>query len=138
MEQTFKLEILTPYRVFYSGSAVKLIVISSDGELGILAHHEPVVATVYVGSIRIQTDTQWKIASVSDGFLEIVDNCVTILVGSAEWPEEIDVPRAERSLKRAYDRLLDQPSPVEVKRSGNAVQRAKTRIKIALGTKDTT
>jgi len=138
MEQTFKLEILTPYRVFYSGTAVKLIVISSDGELGILANHEPVVATVCVGSLKIQIDTQWKIASVSDGFLEIVDNCVTILVGSAEWPEEIDVERAERSLKRANERLLDQPSPVELKRSGNAVQRAKTRLKIAEGTKKKT
>lgn len=138
MEESFKLEILTPYRVFYSGPAVKLIVISSDGELGILAHHEPVVATVCVGSLRIQTDAQWRIASVSDGFLEIVGNCVTVLVGSAEWPEEIDVARAERSLKRAHDRLLDQPSPVEVKRSGNAVQRAKTRLKIATDAGDKT
>lgn len=136
MEQTFKLEILTPYRVFYAGLVVKLIVTSSDGELGILANHEPVVATVSVGSLRIQTDNRWKIASVSDGFLEVVGNSVTILVGAAEWPDEIDIDRAELSLKRANERLLDHSSPIDLKRSVNAVKRAKTRLKIAAKTEE--
>jgi F-type H+-transporting ATPase subunit epsilon len=131
MDTTFKLEIVTPYRVFYSGPAEMIIVDSADGELGILANHEPVVASVVIGLAKIRMDGVWKTASVSEGFLEVEGNRVTVLVGAAEWPEEIDIERAERSLKRARDRLDKEPVPVEVQRSSKAVSRAKTRLHIA-------
>ncbi len=131
MEQTFKLEIITPYRVFFTGTSVKLIVTSIDGDLEILAHHENVVATVSIGLVKIQQDTVWKTASVSDGFLEVQGNKVTVLVGAAEWPEEIDVERAERSLVRASERLKKPLLPVEIQRAEKAAQRAKIRMKIA-------
>ena len=131
MEQTFKLEIITPYRVFYSGPAEMLIVDSVDGEIGILPGHEPVVTPVAIGIGKIKTDGVWKEAAVSDGFLEIEDNRVTVLVSAAEWPEEIDVERAERSLKRARDRLADTSTVWELKRAEKAMRRASLRLKIA-------
>lgn len=132
MESTFKLEIITPYRVFYSGPAEMIIVTSVDGELGILANHAPIVASVTIGLVKIRIDGIWKNAAISDGFLEVEGNRVNVLVGAAEWPEEIDVERAERSLKRANERLSNEPVPVEVQRSSRAVLRAKTRLEIAL------
>jgi len=131
MERTFKLEIITPYRIFYSGSAEMLIVNTSDGELGILADHEPCVASVHIGAARILIDGVWKVASFSEGFLEMEGNRVTVLVGAAEWPEEIDVARAERALSRANERIRENSVPLITRRSEVAARRAKTRLKIA-------
>lgn len=130
MEPTFKLEIITPYRVFYQALADMLLIHTADGEFGILANHEPTVASVAIGEVKIRLDGVWKNAFVSDGFLEIEGNRVTVLVGAAEWPEEIDVSRAQRSLYRANERLKANPLPMEVHRSSQAVKRAKTRLNL--------
>jgi F-type H+-transporting ATPase subunit epsilon len=131
MADTFKLEVITPYRVFYSGEADMDIAKSIDGDLGILAHHEPMVASTDIGECKILIGGKWKAAAMSDGFMEIEDNCVTILVGAAEWPEEIDVTRAERSKKRAEERLGDTTVSWETKRVARALKRAEVRLAIA-------
>ncbi len=131
MERTFKLEIITPYRIFYSGPAEMLVLNTSDGELGILSDHEPCVASVSIGAARIKIEGSWKVAALSEGFLEMEGNRVTVLVGAAEWPEEINVSRAERALSRADERIKENTIPLITKRSEVAARRAKTRLKIA-------
>ena len=130
MAETFKLEIVTPYRMFYAGPAEMIIVDSVDGELGIMADHEPIVTPVAVGVAKIKINGVWKQASFADGFLEMEANKLTVLVGAAEWPEEIDVARAERSLKRATDRLSDTTMPWETNRAQLAKKRAENRLKV--------
>jgi F-type H+-transporting ATPase subunit epsilon len=131
MDANFKLEIVTPYRLFFEGSAEMIVVNSVDGELGLLANHEPIVTPVIIGPLKVKIDGVWKYAALSEGFLEMEGNKVTFVVGSAEWPEEIDVGRAERSLKRANERINDSNMPWESDRVKRAAQRAQTRIEIA-------
>ena len=134
MESTFTLEIITPYRRFVKESAEMVIVNTVDGELGILPEHESVAAPIEIGPIRIKAAGGWKSAAVSDGFLEVEKNKVVMLVGAAEWPEEIDVGRAERSRQRAVDRLADHGTMSwELGRVRAALKRAETRLKIAKG-----
>lgn len=117
--------------MFYSGHAESVIVTSVDGELELLSDHEAIVTPITIGSVRIKAEGAWKTASFSDGFLEMEGNNLTVLVGAAEWPEEIDVERAERSLKRATERLEDKTMPWETKRATLALQRAQSRLRIA-------
>lgn len=131
MANAFKLEIVTPYRIFHSGSVEMLIINSVDGELGLMANHEPIVTPVAIGPGKVKIDGEWKQAALADGFLEMEGNKVTVLAASAEWPEEIDVERAERSLKRATERLADTSMPWETQRATRALLRAQTRLKIA-------
>ena len=131
MAKSFTVEIITPYRVFYSGQCESVIINSIDGELEVLSDHEPIVTPIAIGIARMKVDGAWKTASFSDGFLEMDENRLTVLVGAAEWPEEIDVERAERSLKRATERLSDKTMPWEIKRAMMALQRAQARLKIA-------
>jgi F-type H+-transporting ATPase subunit epsilon len=133
MEPTFSLEIITPYRVFVREDAEMIIVKTVDGELGILPDHEPVAAPIAIGPIKIKADGEWKSAAVSDGFLEVERDRVTMLVGAAEWPEEIDLGRAERSRERALERIRDTTFTWEGHRAQAALQRAETRLKIAKG-----
>jgi F-type H+-transporting ATPase subunit epsilon len=131
MDSTFTLEIVTPYRLFLNGSADMIVVKTVDGELGIMANHEPIVTPLAIGIAKVKVDGIWKYAALSDGFLEMDGNKATLVVGSAEWPEEIDLERARRSLKRATERLNDGNMPWESERVLRAVQRARTRIEIA-------
>jgi F-type H+-transporting ATPase subunit epsilon len=133
MEPTFNLEIITPYRVFVGTASEMIIVNTIDGELGILPDHEPVAAPIVIGPIKVKIGGKWKNAAVSDGILEVVHERVTMLVGAAEWPEEIDVARAERSRARALERLKDTTVVWEAHRAKAALLRAETRLKIAKG-----
>jgi F-type H+-transporting ATPase subunit epsilon len=131
MAKTFKVEIITPYRVFLSEMAESVVVTSVDGEIEILADHEPTVTPIAIGAAKILVSGSRKTAYFSDGFLEMEDNKLTILVGAAEWPEEIDVERAERALKRATERLEDKTFVWETTRATLAQKRAQTRLRIA-------
>jgi F-type H+-transporting ATPase subunit epsilon len=131
MERKFKIEIITPYRVFFKGEAEMIILNILDGELGVMADHEPIAAPVTIGAAQLLIDGTWKAAAFSDGFMEVGKNRVSVLVGAALWPEEIDVERAERSRQRAMERLQDTSIFWETNRAKAALKRAETRLKVA-------
>ena len=88
---TFGLKIIASDGVFYAGRCQKLTIPAPDGEKGILAHHENMVIAVTVGIARMNVDgTEWKEIAVGTGFAEIVNNRVTLIVDTAEKPEDID------------------------------------------------
>ena len=93
---TFGLKIIASDGVFYEGRCKKLIIPASDGEKGILANHENMVIAVNVGVAHMSLDGEdWKDIAVGVGFVEIVNNRVTLIVDTAEKPEDIDVRRAQ-------------------------------------------
>ncbi len=127
---TFSLRILSSNRVFFDGEAVSLTLPGMDGEYGILAHHENTVIATKEGELRFTAaDGTKTVAIVGIGYAEIADNAVTVLVDTAERPEEIDVRRAERAAARAKEELLQQRSLREHKITEAALARAMLRIK---------
>ena len=102
---TFYLEIITPERQFYIGTAEALVIPAVDGEMGIYPGHEPVVTAIEPGELRYKTEGKWEPAAVGAGFAEVKPDYVILLVGFAEHPEEIDRRRAEAAKKRAEERL---------------------------------
>lgn len=76
-------------------------------EKGIQAHHENMVFAVNVGELRIQTDDgAWITGVVGSGFAQVINNRVSVLVDTAEHPDEIDVRRAKEAkeqCKRAVE-----------------------------------
>lgn len=102
----FKLKIITPERVLYDGEVTSVIVRTTVGDKGILAHHEPYVAALGIGQTKIKTaDGAEKIGAVSSGTVEVTEEQTTILAQSFEWAEEIDVARAERAREMAEENL---------------------------------
>ena len=82
----------------------------SEGELGILPGHTPLIATLAVGEVMYRQGKTEHYLALSEGFVEVADDLVTVLTESAELPEEIDVAaareaasEAERELGRAAD-----------------------------------
>lgn len=130
MASTFVLEIVSPEKKFFSGEVEMVVLKTLEGEIGILKGHAPMVIAVAIGSMRIKKDGEWLEAVLSDGFMEIKQDKTVILVDSAEWPNEIDVNRANAAKVRAEERLQRQLSQIESIRSQAALSRALARLKI--------
>ena len=131
---TFGLKIIASDRVFYIGRCRKLILPAPDGKLGILPDHENMVIAISVGDARMEIEEgSWVDIAVGAGFAEVVNNCVTILVDTAERPEEIDVRRAEEAKERAEEQLRQKQSLQEYYRTQASLARAMNRLKVSQG-----
>ena len=102
-----------------------------DGEKAVQAHHENMVIAVSVGGIRITTEDGTKVEGVvGSGFAQIINNRVTLLVDTAEKPEEIDVRRAREALERAKEQLRQKQSIQEHSHSEASLARAIARLRM--------
>ena len=105
---TFGLKIIASDKVFYEGRCRKLTLPAPDGEMGLLANHENMVIAIAVGIARMETGegNQQEIA-LGQGFAEVVNNRVTLIVDTAERPEDIDVRHAQEQRERARNARKD-------------------------------
>lgn len=126
--KNFQLEIITPDRVFYKGEASMVEFTSVDGEMGIYKHHIPLTTVLAPGIVTITEPGGKKEAAVHAGFVQILGDKVTFLAEIAEWPEEIDVARAEAAKARAEERLRGHTGEIDVTRAEIALKKALVRI----------
>ena len=104
--KTFRLEVISPERIFYTGDAEMVELTTTEGDIGIYADHIPLTTIVAPGVMTItEPGGVLKEAAVLEGFMEITPAKVTILAQSCEWPEEIDINRAAEAKARAERRL---------------------------------
>ena len=107
-----------------------MVIPLEDGEKEIQAHHENMVFAVEVGELRIQTeDGEWIVGVVGTGFAQVINNRVSILVDTAEHPEEIDVRRAREAKERAREQLRQKQSIQEYYMSKASLARAMSRLR---------
>lgn len=127
----FQLEILASDKTFYNGDSEMVVLPSIDGEQGILANHQPMVIAVAIGELRYKVDGEWHKAVVSGGMAQVMDNLVTVLVDTAERPEEVDIRRAEESIIKAEEQLRQKQSILQYYQSKASLARAMSRISAA-------
>lgn len=132
-ENKQRLEIVTPQRKVFSEDVDFLVAPGTDGELGILPSHTPLITSLNVGIMRIEQDGKKFRVVVSGGFMEVRNSKVTVLATAAERTEEIDVSRAEAAKKRAEDRLASKTPDIDTLRAELALRRAIMRIRAASG-----
>ena len=126
----FTLKIIAPDRVFYEGQVESVEFNTSEGEIGILPGHEPTTVIVRPGVLVIDEGETEKTAALHEGFAEILQDGVTILAEIVEWPNEIDLERAEEARQRAEARLQTKGPEVDVVRAESALRRAVARINV--------
>ena len=127
----FHLEIVTPDRHFFEGKVDMVIVRGMEGDLAILKDHSPIATPLKIGRVRIFQDDVERIAAVVNGYITARDNKVTIVTEAAEWPDEIDLQRAEESKIRAEALLQKQEDNINHTRARAALQRAINRIEVS-------
>lgn len=127
-EETFELRIMTPEREFYHDQVSMIEFNTTEGEIGVYKNHVPTTVIVKPGILNITKDGEERPASLQSGFAEILQDKVTILAEVIEWPEEIDVERAEGAMERAKARLEAKEAGTDMARAEIALLRATTRI----------
>jgi len=125
------LEVLTPQRVALEVETDSVGVQGILGRLGILPDHTAFVSTLDFGTLEYQEGTGEKQILCGTGFVEVVENRVSVLVRSVEAVEEIDVDRAKSALDRAQSRLDSDDNNVDMERAKAALFRALDRLRFA-------
>ena len=105
-------QIVTQDKSLYEGPADLVMAPGSEGELGILPNHAPLLTTLSLGVIRIRHDGDEQVFTISGGILEVRPEIVTVLADVGENINEIDEERAEAAKARAEELLKREP-PVD-------------------------
>lgn len=100
-----------------------------DGEVGILAGHAPMIASLKEGVVKYKINDEEHYAAISGGVLSVADNELIILARSAEKAESIDLARAQASEKRARERIDSKSAEWDMKRAELSLHRALVREK---------
>lgn len=129
-EQDFTLKIITPNRVFYEGPVSMVEFNTTEGEIGVYKKHIPMTVIIKPGILTITEEGGIKEAALHAGFAEILADSVTILAEIIEWPQEIDLERAETARKRSEERLQSRTPETDVVRAETAINRALARIEV--------
>jgi F-type H+-transporting ATPase subunit epsilon len=131
MANTIRLEIVTPDRVVYNQDVNMVIARATDGDIGILPGHAPLIAGLAIAPLRIKFEEGEEQLAVTGGFIEVQPQKVTILAKTAETPAEIDVRRAQEAKGRAENRLKSDSEDIDFTRAEIALQRALVRLQVA-------
>ncbi|UCD95186.1 MAG: ATP synthase F1 subunit epsilon [Candidatus Zixiibacteriota bacterium] len=127
----FDLTIVTPEKIFYEGEVASLIVPGSEGYLGVLTDHAPLITGIIPGKVTIKDKSHQELElGVSYGFFEVSSNHATLLADSVEFISDIDLERARAALKRAKERLADLAGNIDMPRAQRALARARNRIRL--------
>ena len=128
MADMFKVKIITPERVFYETEASMIEFNTTEGEIGVYAQHIPLTTVLAPGVLRITEEDKTTVAAIHAGFAEILPDQVTLLAEIAEWPDEIDLKRAEEARIRAERRIAEKATDLNMARAELALKRAVARI----------
>ena len=126
----FNLEIVTPTQILESQNVSYARCPGSDGLFGIMSGHREAIIALDLGEIKITHDGKDSYYATSGGFVEITSEKVQFLVETVEKSGDIDKERAEKSLKRAQDRLKSKED-IDFKRAETAMVRALNRLTIS-------
>ncbi|MSQ46514.1 MAG: ATP synthase F1 subunit epsilon [Ignavibacteria bacterium] len=130
-DKNFTLDIVTPTRIVYTG---KISSISAPGICGgfqVLFNHAALLSQVGIGEMKLTNQDNNEVHfATSGGFFEVNNNKVIFLSETAEPKNEIDLKRAEESLRRA-DKRINEKVGIDIARAHSAFQRAKNRIQVA-------
>ncbi|MBR6106998.1 MAG: ATP synthase F1 subunit epsilon [Oscillospiraceae bacterium] len=128
----FRLRIITPEKVFFEGAVQRVIVRTSEGDLGILAKHEKYVAALPSGPVKItMEDGTERIAALSGGAVKVSPDHTAILANAVEWAEDIDIDWAKRSEEDARRRKENSQNQEDLKYAELKLQRALNRLRVS-------
>ena len=126
------LEIVTPERLAYSDTVDSVQLPGSEGELGVLPHHAPLVSMLGVGELRIRKGGAEESFAIVGGFLQVRPDRVVVMAETADMASEIDLEKAQearREAERALESSYQEGADLSAARA--ALQQALLRIRVA-------
>jgi F-type H+-transporting ATPase subunit epsilon len=141
MADELDVDIVTPDGQTFQGTADGVRAPGVEGSFEVRSDHAPLIAAFGIGPLVVKTDSAHEYADVHDnrivfatsgGFLEILENKVTVLAETAEPASEIDVERAQNAEERALERL-ENGAAEEREKHEAALERARNRLRVGMG-----
>ncbi|TMG22290.1 MAG: F0F1 ATP synthase subunit epsilon [Chloroflexi bacterium] len=127
-----KLEIVTPERMAYRDEVDAVTLPGSEGELGVLPHHAPLITTLGAGELRVRKGDTVELFAVIGGFLQVRPDRVIVMAETADLASDIDLERAQaarREAERALESGYHEGADLSAARA--ALQVALLRIRVA-------
>lgn len=129
---SFKAQILTPEGSIFDDEVSGVRVPGEMGSFEVKTLHANIISSLDVGEILVRMATgEEQHYAVTGGFIEVVDNKLTLLAEAAEHVQEIDVERAKEAKQRAEERLEADDPEIDKERARKALERAQNRIKLS-------
>ena len=130
MAATIKLEIVTPEAKIFSDDVDMVTLTGSDGEMGILPQHMPLMTQLVAGEIIAQKGKDTIFLAVGDGFVQVTGDRVAILTDMAIEADNIDEAKAEEARQLAEGRLAQKITDEESAHIQAALAHATTQIRV--------
>jgi len=125
------LEIVTAERVVYAEDVDMVVAPGLEGALGILPRHAPLMSVLGIGELRITQGGQETGLAIGGGFLEVLDDRVTVLADSAERADEIDEARAEEAARRAEQLFANRGQVESAAALEASLRHAQVRLRVS-------
>lgn len=130
--KTYRLQIVTPDRMFFDGQVERLTVRTANGDLGVLANHANYVSVLGTGKLKFTTEEgKQRIAAVSGGFIKVDKESTTVVATTCEYADEIDIDRAKLAAEQAEEQIKLDLKKKERKVQELKLKKALNRIDIA-------
>ncbi len=139
MARQLRVRILTPEKVVYEDNVDMVVAPGTDGEIGLLPLHAPLVTPLATGEMRVKHGEHQDYVAVSGGYLEVREDQVTVLADNADIASEIDVAEAERMKAQAEQKMKEARQGEredEYQQAKNNLDWALTRLRVASQRKD--
>ena len=127
-----QLEIVTPERLAYSDTVDSVVLPGSEGEMGVLPHHAPLLATLGIGELRIRKGGAEEAFAIVGGFVQVRPDKVVVMAETADMASEIDLEKAQearREAERALESGHQDAADLSIARA--QLQQALLRIRVA-------
>ena len=128
--------VVTPAGALVEGEATSVRLVTRMGEIEVLPDHDALIAALDIGGATITTSSGPERYALSRGYIEVLDNDVTVVAESAERAAEIDAERARKSLEEATAALSTIDAGAEPERYARALarqRRSEVRLEVAKG-----
>ncbi len=135
MASSLLVEIVSPDRAAFRGEALRFRAPGTEGAFEVLRGHAPMLAATGVGTVTVTTVGGDRVSfATSGGFVEVLDDHVTMLAETAEPVSGIDVERAKAAEADARERLASAQDPEERAAGQADLDRARNRLRASMGT----
>lgn len=127
---TIKLEIVTPDAKTYSHDVDMVTLTGTEGEMGILPQHMPLMTQLVAGEIHAKKGAENIFLAVGDGFVQVTGEKISVLTDMAIRAENIDEAKAEEARQRAEARLAEKLGEEETAVVQSSLLHALTQLKV--------
>lgn len=128
---SFVVEIVTPEKIIYKENADELIVPTVTGQLSVLTNHARLLTQVMPGELVVTKGNERFTIVITEGFMEIDDNYVSILANFAIRADDIEVAKVEEARKRAENIMKEKATDKDFKIAEAELQKSLLQLRVA-------